>query len=74
MAPEAPDVVEDMLLCRVDVLWRRTIEPERMGRGPEEVRAAPVAPRPSFIDVSIAATERLSVIALPVPPGAGNWF
>jgi hypothetical protein len=74
MAPEAPDVVEEILLCRVDVLWRRAIEPDRTGRGPVEVRAAAVVPRPSFIEVSIEPVDRLSVRLLPVPPAAGNWF
>jgi hypothetical protein len=72
MAPEAADVVEEMLLCRVDVLCRLTNEPERMGRGPVEVLAAAVAPRPSFIGVFVAAAGSFSVIVLLVPPGAGN--
>lgn len=77
MAPDAPDVVDEILLCRVevDVLCRRAIEPERIGLGPIEPRAADVAPRPSFVGLSVDATEgRLSVIILLVPPGAGNWF
>jgi hypothetical protein len=72
MAPEAADAVEEMLLCRVDALCLLTNEPERMGRGPVEVLAAAVAPRPSFIDVSMAAAVRFSVMVLLVPPGAGN--
>jgi hypothetical protein len=63
-----------MLLCRVDVLCRLTIEPERMGLGPVEILAAAVVPRPSLIDVSMAATARLSAIILFAPPGAGNWL
>lgn len=74
MAPDAPDAVEETLLCLVDVLCRRTIDPERTGRGPTEALAAAVAPRPSFIEVSIAATDRLSVAILLVLPGTGNWL
>jgi hypothetical protein len=73
MPPEAPDVVEDILLWRVDVLVRRRIEPDRMGRDPEGAR--PVAgPRPSFVVVSIVSTDRFSPAIRRSPPGAGNWF
>lgn len=40
IAPEAPDVVEDTLLCRVEVLCRRKIELVLAGLGP-------VGPRPT---------------------------
>jgi hypothetical protein len=73
MAPDAPDVVEEMLLCRVDVLCRRTIDPDRMGRGPVDALAA-TAPRPSLVGGSIAGTARFSPSILPEPPGKGNWF
>jgi hypothetical protein len=63
MAPDAPDVVDETLLCRVDVLSRRTMDPERTGRGPVEVRVA-TAPRPSLAGGSIAATGRLSAVIL----------
>jgi hypothetical protein len=73
MDPDAPDVVEEMLLCRVDVLCRRTIDPDRMGRGPVDVLAA-TAPRASLVGGSIAGTARLSPSILLEPPGRGNWF
>lgn len=66
--------MEDILLCRVDVLCRLTMEPDRIGRGPVEALAAAAVPRPSFSDVSMAAIARLSVIILLALPGAGNWL
>lgn len=66
MAPEAPDAVEEILLCRVDTLCLRKIEFVLAGRGPLVPRPAPTA-RPS----SIASTGRFSPIML-CPPGAGN--
>lgn len=73
MAPDAPDVVEDTLLCRVDVLSRRTMDPERTGRGPVEVRVA-TAPRPSLTGGSIAATGRLSAVILLVPLAENGFW
>jgi hypothetical protein len=57
------DAVEDILLCRVDVLCRRNNEPARAGRGPVGARLAILA-RASVIVVSIASIERFPPIPL----------
>ena len=70
MAPDAADAVEEMLLCLVEVLCRRSIDPVLVGRGPDTARA-PAVPRPSF-GASITSTGRFPPITILFPPGAGN--
>jgi hypothetical protein len=64
MAPEAPEVVDEMLLCRVDVLCLRSREAVLAGRGPVTPRPAAV-PFPSVM----ASMGRLPPIL--VRPTAG---
>jgi hypothetical protein len=68
--PDPPDAVEEMLLCLVEVLCQRSIEPARAGRGPDIIRALPI-PRPSF-DSSNASTVRFSPSMALFPPVIGN--
>jgi hypothetical protein len=63
MGPDPPEVVEEILLCRVDVLCRRTIDPDRRGRGPDTALTVAV-PRPSLLDASIGSTWRIPPIIL----------
>ena len=60
IAPDAAEVVEEILLFRVEVLCRRSIDPALAGRGPETART-PAAPLPSF-EASIAPTGRFSPV------------
>ena len=73
ISPAAPDVVEDILLCRVDVLCLRKIEPDRMGRAPDGALLN-VVTRPSFTDVSIASWESFPPIEPRSPPDIENWL
>lgn len=64
MFPVAPDAVEDILLCRVETLCRRRIDPALAGLGPlAGTRPVPFA-RTSGIDVVIASTGRFPPIKL----------
>jgi hypothetical protein len=61
--PDAPDVVEDKLLWRVEVLCLRRIDPALTGRVPDGTRPAAVG-RPSFTDEFIVSTDRFAPIML----------
>lgn len=74
MAPDGPDVVEEILPCRVDVLCRRSNDPERMGRDPVDGLEAAAAPRPSYSGVSMVSTDRFSPTVFPSPLAAERWF
>ena len=50
---DVADVVEELMLCRVEVLCRRSNDPALVGRGPDTARV-PAAPRDSF-EASIAS-------------------
>lgn len=67
--PDTPEAVEEALLCRVDVLCLRRIEPDRRGRtgGGREA-----APRPSITAVSIVSCERFPPTNPRSPPDAEN--
>lgn len=41
MAPDTAEVVEETLLCRVELLCRLKIDPVLAGRGPEGTRPGP---------------------------------
>jgi len=62
--PVAPEAVEDTLLCRVDVLCRRNIEPALAGLGPVEGTRPPAFPLTSAVDVLIASFGRFPPITL----------
>ena len=70
IAPDAVDAVEEMLLCLVEVLCRRSIEPVLAGSGPDTTLVPGIA-RPSF-EASIVSTERFPPVTLLLPPAAGN--
>lgn len=65
IAPDVPEVVEDILLCLVEVLWRRRSELALAGFGPVGPRA-PVPVRASIIVFSVASIGRFPVIFCPL--------
>jgi hypothetical protein len=71
IAPDAPDAVEDILLCRVELLCRRSSEPVLAGRVPFVPRPVTGA-RPS--SDSIASRGRFSGTMLCSPAILeSNW-
>jgi hypothetical protein len=57
--PVAPDVVEDVLFCRLDKLCRRTIDAVLAGRGPAGARPTlPTLPRRSVMPTGVPSVGR----------------
>lgn len=69
IAPDAAEVVDEILDCLVEVLCRRSMEPVLASRVPVVPRAV-TTPRPS--DDSIASKGRFSPIMLCSPPRESN--